>query len=191
MKTLVTLLPCLLLSLLACDSRDAMQPPEPVTGCVLDTPERAFVCMKQALANQKTGDYERSISESFVFSPTLEDSLDVAFTGSPVYAGWNKDVEMQTLNLLLDDTSFTHVDWGTPARLIDKNTFVRWSVSYALKTVTVAAPTDTVVYKATAYFDVRNEGGNWRVTFWDEISNTPGYSSWGYLRGVNRLRLGT
>ncbi|HKW14370.1 MAG TPA: hypothetical protein VJS69_07795 [Candidatus Krumholzibacteria bacterium] len=145
--------------------------------------------MRNAISTQKDADYERSISETFVFSPTLADSLDGAFTGSPVYAGWNKTVEMQTLNLLYDDTSFTKVDWGAPTPLINKNTFVRWSVSYSLKTVTTAAPTDTVVYKGVAHIDVRLENGNWRVTFWDEQATVPGFSTWGYLRGVNRLRL--
>lgn len=172
------------------DSRDAQPPKGPGTGgCILDTPERAFFCMKQALANQQSGDYERSISENFTFSPTPADSLDQAFTGVPVYANWTKDVEMQTLNLLLDDTNFTQVDFGTPSRLINKNTFVRWNVSYSLKTVTNAAPTDTVIYKGVAHIDVKNENGNWRVTFWDEVETVSGFSTWGFLRGIQRLRL--
>src|SRR5262249_40253278 len=154
-----------------------------------DTPERAFVCMKQALANQQSGDYERSISESFNFSPTPADSLDQAFTGVPVYANWTKDVELQTFNLLLDDTKFTQVNFGTPSTLINKNTFVRWNVSYSLTTVTNAAPTDTVTYKGVAHIDVKNENGNWRVTFWDEVETVPGFSTWGFLRGTQRLRL--
>jgi hypothetical protein len=172
------------------DSRDAQPPNTGGTGgCILDSPERAFFCMKQALASQQSGDYERSISENFVFSPTVADSLDQAFTGVPVYDGWNKDVEMQTLNLLLDDTNFTQVDFGTPSRLINKNTFVRWNVSYSLKTVTTAAPTDTVIYKGVAHIDVKNENGNWRVTFWDEAETVAGFSTWGFLRGIQRLRL--
>jgi len=188
---IIALMTALLFTSCLFDSREAKPPVGPGTGggCVIDSPELAFVCMKQSLANQQSGDYERSISEAFKFSPTPADSLDQAFTGVPVYANWTKDVEMQTLNLLLDDTNFTQVDFGTPSRIINKITFVRWDVSYSLKTVTVAAPTDTVLYKGEAHIDVRNENGNWRVTFWDEVATVPGFSTWGFLRGIQRLRL--
>jgi hypothetical protein len=172
------------------DTRDA-QPPTPGTGggCILDTPERAFTCMTQALANQQDGDYERSISENFVFSPTLADSLDEFFNGIDVYAGWDKETEILVLQLLLGDSEATLVDFGTPSREINKNTFVRWSVSYSLKVVTVAAPTDTTVYKGVAKIDVKNENGNWRVTFWDEVATVEGFSTWGFLRGRLKLQL--
>ena len=145
--------------------------------------------MTQALASQQDGDYERSLSENFVFSPTLADSLDQAFTGTDVYANWDKQREMDVLRLLFDDSNLTLVNFGTPSRVQNQNTFVQWKVSYALKVVTVAAPTDTTVYKGVAHIDVRNENGNWRVTSWDEIETVSGFSTWGFLRGILALRL--
>jgi hypothetical protein len=172
------------------DTRDA-QPPEPVGGggCTLETPEKAFLCMAGALERQQDGDYERSLSEGFVFSPTLTDSLDQNFTGIPVYDGWTKDVEMDVLALLLSDAESTIVDFGDPVALINKNTFVRYSVSYSLEVITVAAPPDTTRYEGVAQIDVRNEGGNWRVTFWNEVETVEGSRTWGFLRGILRLRI--
>jgi hypothetical protein len=174
------------------DTRDA-RPPDRGTGggCILDSPERAFTCMTQALANQQDGDYERSLSENFVFSPTLADSLDQTFNGTDVYAGWDKQREMDVLRLLLDDSNTTLVDFGTPSREINKNTFVRWNVSYSLRVVFVATPTDTTIYKGVARIDVKNENGNWRVTFWDEVATVDGFSTWGFERGILGLRLVT
>jgi hypothetical protein len=172
------------------DTRDA-HPPTTGTGggCILDSPERAFVCMTQALENQLSGDYERSLSEHFVFTPTPADALDDNFTGTGVYDNWDKKKEMDVLRLLFDDSNLTIVDFGTPTRVQNQNTFVQWEVSYALKVVTVAAPTDTTIYKGVAHIDVKNENGNWRVTSWDEIETVSGFSTWGFLRGILGLRL--
>ena len=174
------------------DTRDAQDPGDVSGGCTLETPNRAFICMTQAIADQKDADYERSISENFVFSPTVADSLDQTFAGidpSP-YANWDKNTEMTVLGLLFSEAQSTVVDFGSPSRLIDKNTFVRFDVNYTLDVVS-GAPPDTVTYKGNAWIDVRNEGGNWRVTFWDEIETVAGFSTWGYLRGIYKLQTGT
>jgi hypothetical protein len=173
------------------DTRDA-QPP--VTGggggCTLDSPQKVFVCMTNALTAHQDGDYERSISEDFVFSPTLADSLDQNFTGidpSP-YANWGKQTELNVLALMLADNSVTIPDFGTPSLLINKNTFVRYNVTYSLLVISNAATPDTTTYKGVAQIDVRNENGNWRVTFWNEVETVAGSSTWGFLRGILKLR---
>jgi hypothetical protein len=171
------------------DTRDAKPPGTQTTACTLETPEKAFLCMTGALQKQQDADYERSLSGDFVFSPTQTDSLDQNFTGIPVYDGWTKEVEMDVLGVLFGDAQSTIVDFGTPAPLINKSTFVRYSVSYSLEVVTVAAPTDTTRYEGVAQIDVRNEGGNWRVTFWNEVETVEGSRTWGYLRGILRIPL--
>jgi hypothetical protein len=159
------------------------------SACTLETPEKAFTCMAGALSRQQDADYERSISESFVFSPTDEDSLDGTFTGTPVYDGWNKEVEMDVLALLLSDSDRSVVDFGDVVPKINKTTFVRYVVTYSLEVVLTASPTDTTVYEGIAEIDVRNEGGNWRVTYWNETSTVPGAETWGFLRGILRQRI--
>ncbi len=175
------------------DTRDPAPPDDPGGGggCAatpLDVPDAVFVAMRCAIREQTDAAYERVISNSFVFSPTLQDSLDSAFEGTTVYDGWNKDVEMSVLGLMLADAQYLDVAFS-PSREINNSTFVRFRVPYVLTVVDIAAPTDTVRYAGVAKFDVRNEGGEWRLTFWDEIESVPNASTWGYLKGILRLRL--
>jgi hypothetical protein len=173
------------------DTRDP-QDPIPSTECpviTLDSNEQVFVAMANSLEDcKKDANYERAISTNFVFSPTLTDSLDQNFDGTGVFTGWTKQVEMDVLNLLLSDAQTIDVEF-TPTPIINKNNFVRYRVSYTLDVINKATPTDTTHYGGVAQFDVRNEGGNWRVTFWDEIETVTGKSTWGFLKGILRLRL--
>jgi len=173
------------------DTREA-RPPDPNSGgcgaISLTTPDDVFEAMTCALESEQDAAYERVLSERFVFSPTQEDSLDQTFAGTAVYANWTKTVEMDVLRLMLSDAQTVAVDF-TPSVLINQTTFVRFRVPYQLVVVNVATPTDTTRYAGGAQFDVRNEGGNWRLTFWDEIETVPNLSTWGYLKGILRLRL--
>jgi hypothetical protein len=190
----IVLTVALTLALSGClfDTRDAYPPPSGGgTGCgaiSLDVPGSVFEAMTCALESEQDAAYERAISERFVFSPTQQDSLDQTFAGTAVYDGWNKDVEMDVLSLLLSDAQSVDVQFN-PSILINQTTFVRFRVPYVLKVVNTATPTDTASYEGVAQFDVRNEGGNWRLTFWDEIETVPNRSTWGYLKGILRLRL--
>lgn len=175
------------------DTRDAEPPDDPGSGggCAatpLDVPNAVFQAMTCALEDQQDAAYERVISQRFVFSPTQQDSLDQTFTGTAVYDGWNKTVEMEVLGLMLSDAQAIDVSF-TSSVLINTTTFVRFRVPYELRIVNVATPTDTTLYGGVAQFDVRNEGGNWRLTFWDEVETVPNLSTWGYLKGILRLRL--
>ena len=146
------------------------------------------MALSEALKLKQDANYERAISTSFVFSPTLQDSLDQNFIGTGVFDNWNKTREMDALGLLLADAKTLRSEFS-PSVLINKNTFVRYRVDYELLVIQQATPTDTTLYKGQAFFDVRNESGNWRLTFWDENDTVEGFSTWGYLRGILGLRL--
>lgn len=174
------------------DTRDD-RPPDSGggTGCsaiTLDAPDAVFEAMTCAIESQQDAAYERAISQRFVFSPTQQDSLDQTFAGTPVYDGWTKGVEMDVLGLMLSDAQTIEVEF-IPTVLSNQTTFVRYSVDYELKIVNTATPGDTTFYGGVAWFDVRNEGGNWRLTFWDERDTVPNRSTWGFLKGILRLRL--
>ena len=195
MKCLVRIgVVCLLaLALAGClfDTREAEPPASGGSGCgstALDDPLGVFRAMTCALETQQDAAYERAISTRFVFSPTQQDSLDPTFQGTGVYDNWNKTVEMSVLGLMLSDAQTIEVTFN-PSILINQTQFVRYRVGYELIVVNVATPTDTTFYGGVAQFDVRNEGGNWRLTFWDEIETVPNQSTWGYLKGILRLRL--
>jgi len=170
------------------DTRDA-EAPEPTSQCAslaLDTPDKVFQAMRCSIEERRDAAYERVISQAFVFSPTEQDSLDQTFAGTAVYANWTKTVEMDVLRLLFGDAQALAVDFAT-SQLINQTTFVRYRVEYVLEVV--SAGPDTTTYAGVAQFDVRNEGGNWRLTFWDEVDTVPNVSTWGYLKGILRLRL--
>lgn len=170
---------------------DEVQPPDLGGSTVtLDDPSKVFVAISQAFVAMQDANYERAISDRFIFSPTLQDSLDQNFSGTGVFDNWNKPKEMAALGLLLGDSQAISVDFS-PSEEINQSTFVRFRVGYDLRVTNRSVPPDTVLYRGVAYFDVRRESGNWRLTFWDEIENVDGYSSWGYLRGILGLQLGS
>lgn len=164
-------------------TRDPQKPGKVTGACTLESPSKWAVCLKAAMDSQQDADYERTLSESFLFSPTTADSLDQNFTGTCVYDKWDKSAELQVVGDLFAQSSKTVVDFGNLQVLINKNTFVRYRSAYTLAVIKVSPP-DTTTYKGVAQIDVRNEGGNWRVTFWNEIETVPGFSTWGFLRGI-------
>lgn len=187
----ITLVCILALAMPAClfDTRPADPPADEGDDVIpLDDPLGVFQAMTVALESLKDANYERAISERFVFSPTQEDSLDQTFAGTNVYDNWDKTVEMDVLGLLLADAKTIAVEFN-PSVQINQNTFVRYSVEYELAVVDIATPTDTTFYGGLAEFDVRLEGGNWRLTFWNEIDGVPNQFTWGYLKGILRLQL--
>jgi hypothetical protein len=156
---------------------------------ILDSPEKVFASIEVSFEKLNDVDYDRAISEGFVFSPMLDDSLDENLIGTGVYDNWTKPVEMDVLNqIILSEASHIDVVWNTSA-LINENTFVRWDADYVLTTVS-AATGDTTIYGGTSLIDVRKENGQWRIAYWKDIAAAEGVRSWGYLRGISRLRLG-
>ena len=170
------------------DTRDANPPSNSGGGCVLDRPQQPFVCMANALAKRQNGDYERSISQNFVFTPTPADLNDQDFDGLCIYDNWTKAVEMETINLLISGSAAIDFDYGTLTPKINENTFVQFEVNYTL--TVVRAPADTLVYRAIADLAVRNESGNWRVTKWNETTTIDQFTTWGNLRGELRKSQG-
>lgn len=183
---------CIALVVPSClfETRDAFTPTDPTQACTLESPGRWKICMTGAVNEQKDANYERTLSPNFLFSPTPADSLDGTFTGTDVYVNWNKDRELAVLGTLFSETTKTTVDFGDLQIIINKNTFVRFRSNYALEVITphTPDPADTTTYKGVAEIDVRNEGGQWKVTFWNEIETVAGFSTWGFLRGIYGLR---
>lgn len=196
MITARRIVPVLLLALAATapaclfDTReDLVQPPVPGGETViLDDHTKVFVAINKSFEDLSDANYERAISDQFIFSPLLQDSLDQNFIGTGVYDGWGKTREMEVLQLLLSDAQYITADFE-PVLEINKTTNVRYRVTYELRVARLAAPTDTLRYRGVANFDIRNESGNWRLTYWDELEGVEGFASWGYLRGVLGLQL--
>ena len=188
--TLTALMGLVLCIACTSDTRDAEIPDPTDSPCTLDTPEKAFQCMKDALASEQDGDYERSLADDFMFSPSASDSLDQALLPFCVYDSWTKQVEMDVLQLMMANYHSIVWDFGHPVVLINKTTFVRFEVSYSLSIVPNAPFSDPLVFRGIAEIDVRNVTGSWRVTYWNEDQNVGGATSWGFLRGDLRKQQG-
>jgi len=188
---LLLVLVCLVPGCLFETREDEVQPPSD-SGCSVDltAPEGVFTAITETFGSLQDACYERAVSDRFIFSPAQQDSLDQNFVGTGVFDNWNKQRELAALGLMLSDAQYLHWDF-TPSTQINQSTFVRFRVDYDLQVVNTSAPADTAHYKGAATFDVRKESGIWRITYWDEIEGVPGFSSWGYLRGILGLRLGT
>ncbi len=170
------------------DAREADPPGSAGAPSVtLDAPQKVFVAMETSFEKDNDVDYERALSDGFLFSPLQDDSLDQTLIGTDVYVDWTKDVELDVLRLLQSESNLA-VTFEVTA-LINENTFVRWKAFYVLSVISSATPPDTTVYSGTSQIDVRNEGGNWRMTYWKDISAELGFRTWGYLRGITRDRL--
>ncbi len=185
---LICALGALSISLSSClfDTREA-EPPDDTgdDAVVLDDALAPFEALTRSLESLTDANYERATSQSFVFSPTQQDSMDDDFLGDPVYVGWNKQVEMDVVGLLISDADTIQVDFR-PTPKGGTTVFQRFEVAYTLRVVNVAG---TTVYEGLANFDHRNEGGNWRLTFWDELNPLSSNPTWGYLRGRLRQQL--
>lgn len=169
--------------------KDEVIPPDTGGSTIsLDAPEKVFVAITQSLTARQDANYERAISTTFIFSPTLTDSLDQNFIGTGVYDNWNKDREMEVVGRLLADAQTVNAQFF-PSVEFQQTTFVRFRVDYELDVINTVAPTVTARYRGVAFFDVRRETGNWRLTYWDEIETVEGFPTWGFLRGVLGLQL--
>jgi hypothetical protein len=172
------------------DTRSAQAPGgSDVPQIPLDDAIDVFTSMETGLEGDAIANYQRALSDEFIFSPLLDDSLDQTFAGNDpsVYNGWTKDVEIEVTNLLLSEYDSLTVDFG-PSVLIDENTFVRYRASYSIRGVPSAGG-EAATYKGVAHIDVQREGGVWQVIYWDEVEPVEGFRTWGFLRGILRQRL--
>lgn len=185
----LALLSALMVSACLFEAREAT-PPDAGSGpsVPLDSPTQPFVAVKTSFEKDNDVDYERALSDGFRFYPLQDDSLDQSLIGTGAYDNWTKDVELEVVRLLLSEANL-EVSFETTPR-INENTFVRFDVIYVLLEIKPGTPPDTTQYAGTSQIDVRNEGGNWRFTQWRDLSAGPGVRTWGYLRGITRLRLG-
>ncbi len=180
---------CTALTMGAClfETRTPDPPGTGGTSIVLDSPEQVFEAMRISLSSLREAEYERALSQDFVFSPLLDDSLDQNFIGTTVFVGWDKQVELDVLAVLLSESNPITVDW-TPSIEINSTDFVRYRAGYTL-TVPSRVSGQTTRYGGSAQIDVLNEGGNWRIVRWEDRSATDSTSTWGFLRGTLRLRI--
>jgi hypothetical protein len=147
-----------------------------------------FPNLQTGIQNLAQGqNYERSLADQFVFLPLDDDAIDPALPPG-IYDNWTTEVEMNVLKLMISEASAATVTF-VPTPQINENEFVQFKVTYELKLTSKADGTETT-YKGVAEFDVRRITGIWLVEQWRDIERVENLTTWGYLKGTLRARLG-
>jgi hypothetical protein len=193
-RTALILLPILLFTAGGClfEPRDAESPDsgDEATWITPNLPKDVFVNLTTGLAADANSNYERSLGQSFTFTPLPEDE---AALGSEVFAGWNKDIEMEFLTRLKgiflgertvqfgdENMVFEREDIDVPAP-----GFAEFEGEYLLTLDPGdGSPVEHYAGKAVFYLEKQTQG--WMLTKWEDIDVSGSYPTSGYLRGTLR-----
>jgi hypothetical protein len=152
-------------------------------------PEGIFVNLKSGVENLAQGaNYERTLAEHFQFFPLDQDAVDPSLPPG-IFDNWTKQVEMDVLQLMLSESQDAAVTFNRSV-LQDGDELVQYRVTYDLTLESRATGVESV-YKGVAEFDVRRIGGIWQLEKWRDIERVEEFTTWGYLRGTLREKLGT
>ncbi|MGQ0720376.1 MAG: hypothetical protein ACT4PE_02240 [Candidatus Eiseniibacteriota bacterium] len=172
-----------------CDLFATREPPpvEEGTEGIWQTPTTPRIVvenLERALEAPSFGDYQRALTEDFVFRPDDADVVRIGLErpGETPYENWDREVERQTAEAIsqsADSVALTlELFEETPiaaARLI----------KYRYDLTLFSAGTGTT-FEGEAWFQIRQEpNGDWLIFDWEDVasSNT---QSWGLLKGRSR-----
>lgn len=164
--------------------READPPARGSTWLVPDDPQRVFQNMESGLEDLTGVNYGRSLNDAFVFSPTLEDSLNPTLAGK--FVNWTVDVEKEVTDLILSEARSLTVAFTEREQIFSSSVEVKFKVRYELTITTNTAPPDTVTYKGRGQFDMVNGSKGWQLNRWKEEEREIGFATWGFLRGSRR-----
>jgi hypothetical protein len=152
-------------------------------------PEGIFPNLQSGVENLAQGaNYEQSLADNFEFFPLDQDAVDPSLPPG-IFDNWTKPVEMQVLQLMLSESSNATVTFNREV-LQDGPEFVRYRVTYELRLTARVSGVGTI-YQGIAEFDVRRVGGIWELEKWRDVERVEDFTTWGYLRGTLREKLGS
>ena len=162
------------------DDRVPYRPPNDAAG--------VFANMRSGIENLAQGqNYERSLADHFVFIPLDQDAIDPSLPPG-IFDNWTKDVEMQVLQLMISESSAASVTFRSTPQIIE-NDFVQFRVTYALSLTAKAGGAETEI-QGVAEMGVRRIAGIWQLEQWRDIERVENFTTWGFLRGTLRAKLG-
>jgi len=173
------------------EPREATPPSSDESGTPYRPPNDAsgiFNNLKSGVENLAQGEnYDRSLSDLFVFLPRDADAIDPSLPPG-IYDGWTKPVEMEVLQLMISESKAATLTFNR-SELLNEQDFVQFEVTYELRLTAKADNTESV-YKGVAIFDVRRVGGIWLLERWKDNEEIDGFTTWGFLKGTLRAKLG-
>lgn len=172
------------------EAREA-QPPATDDGVPYQPPNDAsgvFANLRSGVENlAQGGNYERSLADNFVFIPLDQDAIDPSLPPG-IFLGWTKDVEMQVLQLMISESSAASVTFRSTPQ-INENDFVQFRVIYELNLTAKAGGAKSEI-QGVAEMDMRRIGGIWQLEQWRDVERVENFTTWGFLRGTLRAKLG-
>ncbi|NNE44453.1 MAG: hypothetical protein HKN12_09605 [Gemmatimonadetes bacterium] len=149
------------------------------------TPDIIVTNLEVALETSNFTDYARALTEDFVFRADAADiaQLEIDRPGEMVFEGWDRDVEAATAATIVDAADEIDVEFVlTDDILVPAGRLVKYD--YTLERVVGTA---VLVNSGEAWFQVRNEAGEWYIFDWEDIASSSENDSWGLLKGLSRI----
>jgi hypothetical protein len=167
------------------------QPPGVDEGVPYFPPNDAsgvFANLRSGIENlAQGGNYERSLADNFFFVPLDQDAIDPSLPQG-IFLDWTKDVELQVLQLMISESADASVVFRSTPQ-INENDFVQFRVIYELNLTAKAGGAKSEI-QGVAEMDMRRIGGIWQLEKWRDVERVENFTTWGYLRGTLRAKLG-
>ena len=170
-------------------SRDPAQPLDSNVDWIRPIePEAVIVNMETALEALQALNYENSLAEDFLFIPH---SVDVQEAPAGYYIGWGKSRENAAVDKLYEQVDSLRVEWNFDLNL-DLTDFGDSAVVWMgiddddvdrepYQLIVSYTNGEQIVFEGAARLTLRDEGGQWFLSVWDE--SFEGFdNSWGRLR---------
>jgi hypothetical protein len=148
------------------------------------TPRIVVENLERALEASSFGDYQRALTEDFVFRPDDADvvRIELERPGDTPFENWDRDVERQTAEAISQSADSValviELFEETPiaaARLV--------KYRYDLSLFSAGIPT---TFEGEAWFQIRQEpNGDWLIFDWEDVATSTA-PSWGLLKGRSR-----
>ncbi len=174
------------------ETREPFKPAPPVSGCRALTggPNQAVIPNIEDFYGRPSTEtcYNSLVDTSFLFHPDPQDSSQL-LPQTP-YIGWDEVVEANSNSRIGSLQDFIKVDFQreySPTVISPDQTTEVHFYEYQLRLSLVAAP-ETLRYTGLADITFhRGFDGQWKMTGWVDHRGAVNDSTWGNLRGQNRV----
>jgi hypothetical protein len=138
--------------------------------------------LERALEAPSFSDYERALTEDFTFRPDDADvvQLEIERPGG-LFEGWDREVERETAEAISQSADSLALEM----ELFEETPIGATRLIKYRYTLTLIRSGGTTVYQGEAWFQIRQEVGDWLIYDWEDVAGTQA-TSWGLLKGRSR-----
>lgn len=140
--------------------------------------------LERALEAPSFSDYERALTEDFVFRPDDADVVRIGLErpGETPYENWDREVERQTAEAISQSADSV----ALTLELFEETPIASAQLIKYRYDLTLFSTGTGTTYEGEAWFQIRQElNGDWLIFDWEDVASTSG-ASWGLLKGKSR-----